>query len=412
MIISGGLQKHLAQLSKYNIKEVIYIEHDPGIIAAENAHDTLLNEMQVRVVKSDPVKYLKNTKITFDAVIQLIPPATTLAVNRYFTREYFATVKEHLNEGGVLTCTPAPYYNYSPESYRKSFSPVYNSLKAVFKNVTVIPGSSLYVTASDDSLTASITSLVSERGIENIYVSSDYLDDADLRIRGDQIISQTDVTAGQNSVTKPVSAWFSNSLSLELRGAGSTALAITGMLVLLPFLFIRRKGFVMFAASAGLAGYGMIIVFLLQAAIGNMYILSALVLSLLMGGLASGAACASLRLKHTLVTVPLLLALLFILTGIAAARLTETGASLLLLIVFPVLLIAGFLTGSIYRVLTAGSQVDFTGRIYASDLAGSALGYAVVSTVLVPLAGIMNASFILAFFILMAVALVSVLDKR
>jgi spermidine synthase len=412
MIISGGLQKHLAQLSKYNIKEVIYIEHDPGIIAAENAHDTLLNEMQVRVVKSDPVKYLKNTKITFDAVIQLIPPATTLAVNRYFTREYFATVKEHLNEGGVLTCTPAPYYNYSPESYRKSFSPVYNSLKAVFKNVTVIPGSSLYVTASDDSLTASITSLVSERGIENIYVSSDYLDDADLRIRGDQIISQTDVTAGQNSVTKPVSAWFSNSLSLELRGAGSTALAITGMLVLLPFLFIRRKGFVMFAASAGLAGFGMIIVFLLQAAIGNMYILSALVLSLLMGGLASGAACASLRLKHTLVTVPLLLALLFILTGIAAARLTETGASLLLLIVFPVLLIAGFLTGSIYRVLTAGSQVDFTGRIYASDLAGSALGYAVVSTVLVPLAGIMNASFILAFFILMAVALVSVLDKR
>ncbi len=288
----------MPQLSKYKIKEVVYIEHDPGIIAAENAHDTLLNEMQVRVVKSDPVKYLKNTRATFDAVIQLIPPATTLAVNRYFTREYFGTVKEHLKEGGVFTCTPAPYYNYSPESYRRSFSPVYNSLRAVFNNVTAIPGSSLYVMASDSSLTAGIASVVSERGIENIYVNGDYLDDADIKARGDLIISQTDTAAGQNSVTKPVSAWFSNSMSLELRGAGSTSWAITVMLVIVPFFFIRRKGFVMFAASAGLAGYAMITVFLLQAAIGNMYILSALVLSLLMGGLASGASYSPLRMKH------------------------------------------------------------------------------------------------------------------
>jgi hypothetical protein len=201
-------------------------------------------------------------------------------------------------------------------------------------------------------------------------------------------------------------------MSLELRGTGGTTLVITVLLVFLPFLFIRRKGFVMFAASAGLAGYGMIIVFLLQAAIGNMYILSAMVISLLMGGLASGAAADFLRPRHTLVTVPLFLALLFILTGAAAARLSETAPALLLLIVFPALLIAGFLTGSIYRVLTSGSQNDFTGRIYASDLAGSALGYAVVATLLVPLTGIMITSFILAFIILMAVALVSVLFKR
>lgn len=412
MIISGGLQKHLGQLSKYKIREVIYIEHDPGIIAAENARDTLLNQMHVKVVKSDPVKYLKNNSTTFDAVIQLIPPASTLAVNRFFTREYFATVKEHLNEGGVFTCTPAPYYNYSPESYRRSFSPVYNSLRAVFRNVAAIPGSSLYVMASDDSLTAGIVSLVSERGIENIYVNGDYLNDVDIKARGDLIISQTDPAAGQNSVSKPSSSWFSNTLSLELRGGGDTTWAITVLLVILPFLLIRRKGFVMFSASAGLAGYGMITVFLLQAAIGNMYILSALVLSLLMGGLAWGAASAFLHLRHTLVTVPMLLALLFMLTGTAAVRLTETGPVLLLLIIFPALLIAGFLTGSIYRVLTSGSQAVFTGRIYASDLAGSALGYTVVATLLVPLAGIMYSSVILALFILMAVALVSVLFKR
>ncbi|HUW91522.1 MAG TPA: hypothetical protein VMV74_00040 [Bacteroidales bacterium] len=411
-LISGGLQKHLLQLAKYKIKEVIYIEHDPGIIAAEMATDTLVNNMEVRVVKSDPLRYLKNNETSFDAVIQLIPPASTLAANRYFTKEYFTTIKNHLTEGGIFMCTPMPYYNYSPESYRRSFSPVYNSLRAVFDNVIAVPGSLLYVLASDDSLSAGISALAAKRGLENIYVNSDYLDDADIRARGDLIISQVDTAAGLNSLTKPLSAWFSNSMSLEQRGTSGQVNVIIILFIILPFLFIRRKGFVMFAASAGVAGYGMITVFLLQAAIGNMYILTALVLSLIMAGLASGASSNLLRLKHPLVIIPVVLASLFVLTGMAAAGLTTAKPVLLLLIVFPALLVAGFLTGSIYRALTSGLSDDFTGRIYASDLAGAALGYMVVSTLVVPLMGIMNASFMLAIFILIAVALVSVIFKH
>ena len=44
----------------------------------------------------------------------------------------------------------------------------------------------------------------------------------------------------------------------------------------------------MFTTSAGLAGFGMIMIFILQMAVGNIYILSAVILTLLMAGLAAG----------------------------------------------------------------------------------------------------------------------------
>jgi hypothetical protein len=211
---------------------------------------------------------------------------------------------------------------------------------------------------------------------------------------------------------RPVSLWFSNVLSLELRGTGGLVPVAIVFALLLPFVFIRRKGFVMFAASAGVAGYGMITLFLLQASLGNLYIVTALVLSLIMGGLAAGAYVPLFRMKKTLIVVPVLLASLFVITGLASSLLIKASPALLLLFIFPALIVSGFLTGSIYRVITADLHDELTGRVYASDLAGAALGYIAVSTLAVPLAGIMNASLILGCFILLAVALVSIVFKH
>ena len=159
------------------IGEVLYLEHDPGLIAAEGAHDTLAGRMTISVRKSDPLSFMRKNKEVYDAVLQLIPPPSTLSVSRYFTVEYFRAVKEHLSPGGLFLCTPMPYYNYSPESYRKGFSPVYNALNEVFGHVVLIPGSSLYVIASDGPLSDSISVLAGRSGIQTSYVNGDYLND-------------------------------------------------------------------------------------------------------------------------------------------------------------------------------------------------------------------------------------------
>jgi hypothetical protein len=186
-------------------------------------------------------------------------------------------------------------------------------------------------------------------------------------------------------------------LSLESKGISGGVVAMMVLLVIIPLIFIRRGGLMMFASSAGLAGFGMIMIFILQMTVGNIYLLSALVLSLLMAGLAAGAGWGRV---------------IYGITGFLAPSLVTAAPGVVLPVIFIFLLVAGFLTGSVYRVLTLSGNQGTTGGVYASDLAGSALGYLTVSTLLVPLAGICYVSFILAAIILIAGIIVSVHFKH
>jgi spermidine synthase len=359
MVISGGLTRHIEQLEKHDIGEVLYLEHDPGIIAAEGARDTLAGIMTISIKKSDPLSFMRRNSETYDAVLQLIPPPSTLSVNRYFTIEYFRAVKEHLSPEGLFLCTPMPYYSYSPESYRKGFSPVYNAMKEVFGHVVLIPGSSLYVIASDSPLSDSISVFAGRSGIQNSYVNGDYLNDDESRRKSGQIIMQVDRTAGFNTAIRPVSSWFTNMLSLESKGISGGIVAVIVLLVIIPFIFLRRGGLMMFASSAGLAGFGMIMIFILQMTVGNIYLLSALVLTLLMAGLAAGAGWGRISPARPMMICTALLAVIYGVTGFLAPSLVTVSAGVLLPVIFIFLLVAGFLTGSVYRVLTlSGSQGD------------------------------------------------------
>ena len=232
------------------------------------------------------------------------------------------------------------------------------------------------------------------------------------RRKSGQIFGQVDTAAGYNTATRPVSSWFTNILSLESKGIAGGVVAVMILLVIIPFVFIRRGGLMMFASSAGLAGFGMITIFIVQMTAGNIYLLSALVLTLLMAGLAAGAGWDRIRAARLMLICTALLAVIYGVTGFLASSFVTTAPGVVLPVLFILLLAAGFLTGSVYRMLTLSGSQGMTGRVYASDMAGSALGYLTVSTVLVPLAGISNVSFILAALILIAGIIVSVPFKH
>lgn len=412
MLISGGLRRHLPELVKYDIRELVYLEHDPGVIAAEGVSDTVAGGMTVRVVRNDPITELRESEETYDAVLQLIPPPSTLAVNRFYTVEYFRLVREHLTEEGIFLCTPMPYYNYSPESYRKSFSPLYNALKEVFSHTALIPGSVLYAVASDRPVTPAVSRLSDARSLKNSYVSSDYLDDGEIRMRGEQIILQVDGEAGLNSALRPVSSLFANVLSIEKMGNSGELKTILALLLLIPFLFIRRGGVMMFTSSAALAGFGMIMIFILQITAGNIYILSAIILTLLMAGLAAGAARGHTLSLTRLSVCTVLLGTLYLATGLLSPSLVTAAPRTVITVISILLPVAGFITGAVYRVLTTAGAGETTGSVYASDLAGAALGYLTVATIIVPLAGTAGACYILAALILISGTVASVVIKH
>ncbi|MCA1741506.1 MAG: hypothetical protein LC630_03350, partial [Bacteroidales bacterium] len=412
ILISGGLTRHLEELKKHDIKEIVYLEPDPGIIAAGGARDTICGNMKVTVAGSDPISFLRNDGETYDAIIQLIPPPSTLAVSRFFTVEYFWLIREHLSADGIFMCTPMAFYNYSPESYRKGFSPLYNALSSAFSHIAIIPGSSLYAVASQVPVNPAAASLADSRGIITSYVNSDYIDDLDLRTKRELVLSHVDRKAGQNTALRPVSSLFANILSLERMGMKGGIIALLIVLTVIPFIFSARGGMMMFASSAGLAGFGMIMIFILQMAVGNIYVLSAVILTLLMAGLAAGAAWGQALAIKTVTACTMILTILYAATGLLAPVLVTSTPAPVLAFIFISLPAAGFVTGSIYRILTSRGTGSSTGAVYASDLAGSALGYMMVSTLLVPLAGTANTAFILAGLIFMSGIVASVTIKR
>jgi spermidine synthase len=411
LLISGGLGKHLPEIMKHKVSELTYLEMDPGLIAAEGVRDTICGSMTVRVVRVDPVTFMKDDGGTYDAVIQLIPPPSTLSVNRFYTVEYFRAVREQLSPDGIFLCTPMPWFNYSPESYRRGLSPLYNALSAVFSHVTIIPGSLLYALASGEPVSASVAHLAGARDIASTYVNSDYLNDSEIKAKAEQILAQVDRKAGVNTVMRPVTSLFANLLSLERMGMRGGIIFLLSILIIIPFAFLSRGGPVMFASSAGLAGFGMIMIFLLQMTVGNIYILSAVILTLLMGGLATGAAFGGRIALKSLNICVLLLTSLFTLTGLLAPSLSASSPGPVLVFILVVMPVTGVVTGAVYRLLTARGEGMITGRVYAADLAGSALGYLTAATILVPLAGIANACFVLAGFILISGFIASVTGK-
>lgn len=412
ILISGGLQRHLEELKKHDIRELVYLEPDPGIISAGGARDTVCGSMKVTVISSDPITFLKNDGETYDAVLQLIPPPSTLSVNRYYTVEYFRQVKEHLSDDGIFMCTPMPGFNFTPESFRKGFSPLYNALAATFSHIAIIPGSSLYAVASGRPLTASVVRLADASGILNSYVNRDYLDDNEIRAKREQVLSRVDREAGINSALRPLSALFANILSLEKMGIQGGLVTLLVLLIIVSLIFAGRGGLMMFASSAGLAGFGMIMIFILQMAVGNIYLLTAVILTLLMAGLAAGGAWGQAAALKNLTVCAMLLAALYTITGLLAPSMVTSSPGPVLAIMFVTLPAAGFITGAVYRIVTSPGTRHSTGAVYSSDLAGSALGYMTVSTVLVPLAGTDKACFVLAALILVSWIVASVTIKH
>ena len=411
LLISGGLINHLPEIMKYNPGRIVYIEHDPGLLKTEDFSGVKEYGTVIDISGKDAFSFLKQEKQKFNIIIQLVPQPTTLDINRYYTREYFAKVKMNLTKDGMFACSPLPAYNYASDSYRKTLSSVVNALKCSFRHVTLIPGNSLYILASDIPAGTDICRLSEVKGIKNLYVNCDYLNDAELARRSSGLDSVLSPQVKVNTVARPVASWFGNTFQLEKQGVNKAAAFLIILLLALLFVRLSGKTLLIFSSSCAMSGLGVSVIFIFQVMYGNAHMLSALIISLLFAGLATGASLkAGEEGKRWL--PPLLLSLILIITGLLTLTGAFAGADAGFGIVFMILtFIAGVFTGSVYRILTSGSMAVSTEKVYGADLTGSASGYLITGSVLIPLLGVMNAVFILAGIILISLFIVSVAPK-
>jgi spermidine synthase len=414
MLISGSLRSHIAEILKYPVKKIVYIERDPNLVKSIlTSSDSLTDKLSIE--NDDAIRYIRRTHEYFDIVLVLIPPPSTLLLNRYYTTEFFKDVKKKLDKGGIFMCSPGSGEDYFNKASLNLYSSIYNSLHAVFKNVIPIVGNKLYFIASDKELATSICHLAELKNIRNIYVSSDFLADDLISNKSNDLISLMDPGVRQNSSEFPVACFHFQSYNFSKNLTEKTpAFTLLILFFAVPILTIRRRNIIMYFSASALAGYEIIILLTLQLIIGNMYELTGLIIAGLMVGLAVGAGVKSVFLDAlSLRIISILLVVFYVSIGLTYNNILVLNSglpaiSLLLLSVF----LPAFLTGHLFREITRiDNNQETPSATYSADLAGSAFGFILMAGFTVPAFGIKISIFILSSLILAGLLFGTVRNK-
>jgi hypothetical protein len=301
-------------------------------------------------------------------------------------------------------CSPGPGENYLNKEAVYLYSSVYNSLAEVFRFVKPVTGNKLYFLASDKELSVSFCKLADEKGIKNIYVSSDFLADDLIEKKSAEVAYILDPNVRVNRLAFPVAClYFQNYDFSKNLGEKIPALIIIILAFAVPVLSVRRRDVLMYFSASALAGFEFIILLTVQLTVGNMYQFVGIILAALMAGLAAGAGLnqkflnsISLKLKAFFILI------FYAVISISYNYMTDLkGVVTIILLIIISVLIPSFMTGHLFRVLTEPENNGTSpGMTYSADLAGSAMGFILVTSVTVPLLGIRVSIFLLAVLIL------------
>ena len=400
LLISGGLNQHIGEILKYgSVCEVTYIELDPVLVALENEQGNWKDDSRVNIITSDAFRFIKNNHSKYDIVILALPAPDNFLINRYYTDEFYSMIKLNMAEGGVIMTRVADGLNYPGNELISFISVIHNNLRQQFGNVLPVRGNSIYLIASDNSLSTDYSRLVSARGIDNAYFNPDYINDQIVSFNSEMISNAIDTSTAINTLNHPVAIFMNQNQNIQKSGRYQTiVIFIIASVLLLTAILVNFDRKRMFFASFSVAGTEIISLVLFQSVLGYIYQSTGIIIAFLMAGLAVGS---YIELKWRLISknnIALLMALAYLLFLLIQPYLLHKASDLSfysMIILFA--LIPAFLTGTLYRILTINKgTTGLVSCIYGSDLLGAAFGFLLFSGIVIPLLGISNTIILLA----------------
>jgi spermidine synthase len=403
LLISGGLSGQIAELKKYNPKWIDYVEDNRWLLALMKDTLAKMTDESLHVYASDPMRFIRKTAQTYDVAILNLPGPSTMQANRFYTLEFFQLLKKKLSPGAVISFGIASPPNYLNQEAVDLNSTLLVTLKKVFQNVIILPGEQNCFLASDAPLTSNIAEAVQTRGIKNRYVNSYYIDDAQLKMRGETILSALNPAAEINKNLNPVS--YNQQLAYWLSQFKSSYwlfAVIAGAMFLFVFFSANTNSKAIFLTGFSASGLEILLLFGLQVFFGNIYLLTSFVFTGFMLGLAVGSFFGkSFRRKNYQPMIQLLIGIFAAATG--ASLFSQVMADLPEVLVYFLFLTAtvliGALTGFQFSQISlsqTGNYAEISGKTYSYDLIGSAFGVLLVSIFLVPRIGIFDSVLIIA----------------
>ncbi len=438
LLIGGGASEITAEILKYPVETVDYVELNPLIIAfsekfLRKQSIYQLNNPRVNVINEDGRYFIKNTKDKYDAIIVSLPNPYTAQINRFYTKQFFEEVKLALNEKGAFGFSVTSSENYLSRAQALFLKTLYETAKAEFAEVRIVPGDTAHFLLSKNPGTVTLEpSVIGKRletaGVDTLYVKDYYLF-SKLSEERAQFLNSAIREAGKvrkNTDFNPASYFYdmvlwSTYFSFKISGFfmflnGGRLLALTAlfMAMLYAVFFMRRRGknfkkdvtlLALFTTGISEISFEILIVLAFQIIYGYLYYKIGIIITSFMLGLALGSLYMTRKLAgierpfKTYINVqvfvfayPLLLLVCFKAFSALAAHpgLSRVSSDLFGILPF----VAGFAGGLQYPLANriCFEKTGLTGKIagatYAIDLAGSFIGAFFLSAFFIPLVGI------------------------
>ncbi len=474
LLVGGNPVNDLPELLKYPLDELVWVELDGKIGVLLDAvvlpeYRRALADPRLIQAHEDAPHYLKRYaraaagKKLFDAVIIDVAGPTTMALNRFYTREFYADIRRALAPGGFMYAAVEASEDLQGANAFLGGS-IFNALNSVFEHVLIGVGTRLQFFAGADA--GSVTFAREElfrrsvkAGITTDYFQPEYFLFADEISPEKTALARQRLAAvsGVNSIFKPVSTYYQLALWNILSGSGLREIfkrPASFLFVRMLLLAVGLGGLVLLAggclrglgarvpsdlparlivpALAGLAGLcGMALelalVFVFQALLGYVYLRMGLIVGVFMLGLTFGALGAPRRLGggigrwFGLVAVMelILLAETVLLPVLVAALAVDLPSGLIEMLLYLLAGLTGAAVGAhfvlVNRLLresvlahggeSARSGFNAAALTNAADLWGAALGAMTVGAVLLPLLGLQQTCLLLSSVMLLGLCL-------
>lgn len=433
LVLGGGFEGVVSELSKLPVKEIDYVEINKTLIKVVDNHlpaelTRSLNDPRVKITYRDPRHYLERSN-SYDVVIVVMPEPMSAENNRFYTREFFQQCAMRLNTDGVVAFRiPSAENLWTPELQNRNRS-IYSAVRSAFNNVIVLPGVTNIFISSNSNLVTDPTVLIDRfrsRNLKTKLVTPEYIryvltNDRFTEIQ--RLLSSG--TSAPNSDVHPacygytISIWLSKFFSGFVfpeertfqidRLVSSPAVWIVlsiGLLIAVnrKLAFIRRFLLMFLAGFAGMASE-VLVLMNYQSRNGALYQDMGILLMSFMIGLALGALTINeyfgtsrivfksrICLGCTLIIGFALLnvAVYFAIKSDFLGTLTNASIALIL---------EGGFVSAIFAFLTTGNFGDLqdsTIRLYSADLIGGGIGSLLATLILLPVFGILTTSLLTA----------------
>jgi predicted membrane-bound spermidine synthase len=155
LLIGAGSEGLVRYLLEHNIKRIDLVENDSIVTSLL---DRYLPEEDKRALADDAVHrhamdgrfFIDRSRESYDLIVIKMPDPSTAMINRFYTKDFFASTSKLLGKGGVLSISVTSAVNYYGEDVGLYAGSIFATLKSVFANVVAGPGDVARFFASND----------------------------------------------------------------------------------------------------------------------------------------------------------------------------------------------------------------------------------------------------------------------